>query len=368
MRKLAFILTLIVLASMFIPQHEVLADKYSNAIGVKHVIGNNTDVTYTGKHWTEKGQEKYEYVARIQQAPIYNDDGSRVDCSWYGAGDSYSIGNNVFAVQVKGASISTTYQGQTLSWNPVVLVDAKEYDAKGNQQVLAVDPINSNYQSNTLEWDYGVCVRRVRVIEGMVQETWIFKENPKGTVWIRDNMEKSVGFTWAIAPYAYDANDNPLVINEYKQVMASEFDRVEKEGGYPVTIDPTEVYVTSASDGHASSSKNTYAAAWGAASADSVYAGAAQFSIGQLKQINSLVYRAYVYFDTSDIPDAAVISAVNLSLYGKTDVTITGDFNITVTNGMPTYPSDPLVVGDYDKTKYTGIGSVGYGTVGFTTS
>lgn len=368
MRKLSIIFGIVLLVSMFLPQ-VTFADKKTEVVtfsaGVPIVVDNNVDVTYTGKTWKENGDNKYEYVARISQAPIYNDDGSLVDCSWHGSEDAYVIVNNVFSAQVIGTYITTTYQGQSMSWNPVVLVDSKEYAAKGFPTVLAVDPINSYYKNNTLEWDYGVCVRRVRVIEGLIQETWIFDKDPKGTVWIKDNAQKSSGFEWAISPYAYDANNNPITINEYKQVSAKDL----ANAVYPVTIDPTEVYVTSASDGW-----NTvyagFSTAWATVSATSRDSSASYTVIGMdsagYGDIVSL-YRSYVYFDTSAIPDSATISAVNLSVYGETDGSVT-NFNISVQSGMPTYPHDPTTAADYDKSLYTSICNAGFNTTGFSTS
>jgi hypothetical protein len=352
---------------MFLPQI-ALADRKGEVVsyvsGVPRVVDNNIDVTYTGKTWKDaQGNNKYEYVARISQAPIYNDDGSLVDCSWHGQEDAYIIINNVFSAQVIGAYITTTYQGQSMSWNPVVMVDSREYVAKSSPRLLVVDPVNSNYKNNTLEWDYGVCVRRVRVIEGLIQETWTFASDPKGTVWIKDNAQKSAGFSWAIAPYAYDADGNVIPINQYKQVLASDMAKAV----YPVTIDPTEVFVTSASDGVLTGYSSTYATAQAAASTDYIDTTSTYFLIGQ--KTSYYIYKGFVYFDTSAIPDSATISAVNVSLYGSYDYSST-DFNISVQSGMPTYPHDPLVGGDYDKTLYdvNGVGNAGFSTAGFSTA
>jgi hypothetical protein len=344
-------------------------DEYASLVGIKQVKDNNVDITYTGNTWTDsKGKVQYEYIARINQAPIYNDNGTLVDCSWHLGGKGskeYSIINNVFSAIVIGSSISTTYQGQTMSWNPSVYIDSTEYVAKDVPKVLAVDPINSNYQNNTLEWDYGVCVRRVRVIEGMIQETWIFSQDPKGTVWIKDNAQKSAGFTWAIAPYAYDADGNSLVINQYKQVMASEFSKAV----YPVTIDPTEVYVTSASDGMVQRGSYGVYVTEQAAATGTDYSTFDYCNIGQ-DSTNELISRAFLYFDTATLPDSATILSCNISLYGKYDSSTT-DFNISVQSGMIAgqdhYPHDPLVAADFDKTFYdvNGIGNVGFNTSGF---
>jgi len=355
------LISLILLAVMILPciaVSPVSADKYASSIGVAQVTDNNVDVTYTGKTWVDnKGNNKYEYIARISQAPIYNDDGSLVDCSWHytsglkGGIGTYSIINNVFSATVTGSAISTTYHGQTMSWNPVVYVDSTEYKALGEVKVLAVDPINENYRNNTLEWDYQVCIRRVRVIEGLIQETWIFDKDPRGTVWIKDNAQKSAGFTWAIAPYAYDAKNTPITINQYKQVMASDMAKAT----YPVTIDPTEVYVTSASDGYVYKVDAVFATSWGAAAGDSVGDTTDNFYIANYQSTTYRIYRSFLFFDSSALPDSCTITSANVSIR-KYTATTTKDFFITVQNGQPTYPHDPLALGDFDKTNYSGYG------------
>ena len=40
--------------------------------------------------------------------------------------------------------------------------------------LLDIDPMNENYPNNTLEWDYGICLRRVRLIEGRLLGSWVF--------------------------------------------------------------------------------------------------------------------------------------------------------------------------------------------------
>jgi hypothetical protein len=355
-----------ILAMLVLPVLPVDADKavdsYAKMTGVKVVTDSNVDVTYTGKHWKEDGEDKYEYIARIHQAPIYNEDGSLVDCSWHGSEDAWVIVDNVFSAQVIGSYITVTYQGKSMSWNPVVMIDSKEYVAKGSPKVTN-DILNENYHNNVLEWDYGVCVRRVRVIEGLIQETWTFSQDPKGNVWIRDYAQTQKGFDWAIEPYGYDADGNPIAVNEYKQVAAS----VMASAVYPVTIDPTEVFVTSASDGYTYQSHMIdYNWVRTTASASNVYGSGVMIACGQAK--GYAIYRGYVYFDTSAIPDSAVISSAILSLRGYNDYSTT-NFNVVVQNGQPTYPHDPLVVGDYDYTKYSGTGSsfstAGYSTAGY---
>jgi len=386
-RIISTIFALVLLASMFVPQYAVAdkTDEYNFLIGVPQVVDNNVEVTYTGKSWVdENGNDKWEYKAKIHQAPIYNDDGSLVNCGFSYISpqpiydgydedekvDSYTQGyfevrNNVFYAKVEGTKVTVTYQGETSTYDPVVYIGSTGHTAK-SVTLVAVDPTNSFYRNNILEWDYGVCIRRIRVIEGLIQETFIFDKDPKGTVWIKDNAQQTSGYEWSIEPYAYDADGNNVPVNEYKQVSAKDMESAV----YPVTIDPTDQFVTSASDGHLAAFGQPFNTVWTAVSANSISNTGACFYIGMYESPSLYrwyLHRGCVFFDTSAIPDSATISAANVSLYGFTD-TSTTDFNISISNGMSTYPHDPLEVGDYSKTHYTGLGSAGYSTAGFTTA
>jgi len=66
--------------------------------------------------------------------------------------------------------------------------------------------------------------------------------------------------------------------------------------------------------------------------------------IGQAVTSGPTIWRSALFFDTSSLPDTAVITAATLSLYGSQDASQT-DFDITVVNG--TLLNDPIVAGDY---------------------
>ena len=65
-------------------------------------------------------------------------------------------------------------------------------------------------------------------------------------------------------------------------------------------------------------------------------------------------------FDTSVIPNVptAVITQAIITIWTGAKWNIV-DFDITVRNGQPTYPHDPVVVGDYAFTHYSGNGGFG---------
>lgn len=70
---------------------------------------------------------------------------------------------------------------------------------------------------------------------------------------------------------------------------------------------------------------------------------------------NYYVLRSFVIFDTSVIPIYCNITRVVLSLYLSTDAS-EEDFDVVIMNGMPDYPHDPLVLGDYNIANYSGNG------------
>ena len=135
---------------------------------------------------------------------------------------------------------------------------------------------------------------------------------------------------------------------------------------FPVVIDPTLTVNASTSDGYLYKPGSNYSDVWsasdGVVSSDDEY-----ISIGQGK-VNNIppeyhIFRGFLLFDTSELPANVCITNAILSLYKKDDYSAT-DFTITVQNGQPVYPNDPLEEGDYDKEHYSGNGG-GLNTVNF---
>ena len=85
------------------------------------------------------------------------------------------------------------------------------------------------------------------------------------------------------------------------------------------------------------------------------YAGEGTWKVGQVLSFGFYrIYRAYVYFDTSSIK-GNILSA-KLWLKQKGWEIDDWDFDVVIQSGMPTYPHNPTVAGDYDRTKYSGDG------------
>jgi hypothetical protein len=118
---------------------------------------------------------------------------------------------------------------------------------------------------------------------------------------------------------------------------------------------PEVNFSATSSDGWISNTSSSYLTARNA-STGSVSAGASDLVVGQ--RLNSsiyTIYRGFLFFNTSAIPDGATITATTLRLYGETDVS-TQDFTIVLQNGQPMNPSDPLQNINYFYGNYSGNG------------
>jgi len=110
-------------------------------------------------------------------------------------------------------------------------------------------------------------------------------------------------------------------------------------------ITTTRSYSSPYYDGYLSASASTFR------DARNSYEGTVyqtfSFLIGGVYYVGSYytVSRSAVFFDTSNIPDNAVIDSAFLSLYVN-DAVISSDFNVTI-QGTSNRPSYPLVSGDY---------------------
>jgi hypothetical protein len=136
---------------------------------------------------------------------------------------------------------------------------------------------------------------------------------------------------------------------------------------FPVVIDPTLTVYSTSSDGHISNSGTTYSTVR-TASSGTISDTASFFTIGQNKASGFpgtySIYRGFVYFNTSALPSNAYLDNATLSVCKKDDYSTT-DFDITIQNGQPTYPHDPLQTSDYSLNNYAGNGGT-LNTSGFT--
>jgi hypothetical protein len=313
-------------------------------------------------------------------APKYLDDlKTAIKTDWIRSGNGFVTKDNQFKASVVGNKTTVTYDSKSMSWKPDLIVANKIIDIPA--AIPINDPLNSNYGLNTLAWYYNNgMIRYLRQIEGVLMDYYVVSYAPAGDIVIRDHVEKLNGFDYDREVWAVDANYRHIPISQgdgLKIVRLADL----KDVAYPVTIDPTTTYTTSASDGdlyghiafngytliHNASSDGDgsgYVSITDESSSTVTYIG--QYNYDGSGGIYDL-WRAYYFFDTSSLGASCNITAAILSLYGQTDKSDT-NFTLTVQTGTSsTYPHDPLVENDYYYSYYTGSGGT-LDTTSFSTS
>jgi hypothetical protein len=341
------------------------AKKVTLTVGDKVRFSNNLEATYQGYNAVKK---KPIWKSTIQ-APTYTDENIKIDTTWkYVSENKFESKENLFTAIIDNEKV-TVNDGE-LSWTPIIELtysNGERVSAKYQSSLLIHDYINPNYMANIIRMTYVVkgytLYRDLRIIEGVLCEYYYLPNNPNADVTIYQNAK---GDTSHMAkPIAWDANNKPIKVdnsNGNKKVLAMDLSNV----AYPVIIDPTNNYYTSANDGFTDHEGGTWAHNWAETTSTNVYDALTVLYVGQAGSGTYPVFRGSVFFDTSDLPDDAVMSSGKVGLYGYLDDSDT-DFYITVQSGMPTYPHDPLVTGDYDKSLYSGMGG-NITTVGFNAS
>jgi hypothetical protein len=123
-------------------------------------------------------------------------DGSRIVPGFEQSGKNYWIKNNLFdgfvtasgEIHLAAANDQPTgaIEGGEIHMSPVLQI-GNEIISPLSVTILPVDPANENYTDNVLEFDYGICRRQIRIIEGRFRGTWIFDKNPRAAIRIRYN-------------------------------------------------------------------------------------------------------------------------------------------------------------------------------------
>lgn len=123
---------------------------------------------------------------------------------------------------------------------------------------------------------------------------------------------------------------------------------VGPRGSHEVAASQVTFYATSSDGQLVSFGSSNYLTAHNAAAGSigntmsDVYAGQLYYPF---MGINYAIYRSALFFDTSSIPDGAIITSADLSLYGTHGPGTTSNYSIAVVRGADL--NDPLVAGDY---------------------
>ena len=116
----------------------------------------------------------------------------------------------------------------------------------------------------------------------------------------------------------------------------------------------THLFAGLTSDGYSYVIKDSFLEAWNWSSTSTVnvYSNLDYFEItNRWVEGSFAIKRGYVYFDTSTIPDNAIITSATLYLYGN-DIQLFKAEQLLVLSGQPTYPHIPLAASDYARHPY----------------
>lgn len=360
---LALVVVLCLLPSMTLAKDYKEAGEYALMVkGDKVILDNGVVATYEGK--TTDG--KYQFTATIS-APIYLDDlSTRINTIWHFDNGVFTMPNNLFGAEVKDGQYTLTYGTSSMTRNPQIYIAGKLQAPTMAMGWMIDDPINENYFGNTLQWTYKDFTRNLRAIEGVLIDYYVLDKAPSGDFEVKLNTTKDAGYTYNAGIEVYDADNNLVACTLTADgVILAEKDL--KDVKFPVTIDPSSNFYTSASDGYVTSGSTS---GWAATRAKTT--GSNLYTSGALSETFTEfyggtyyeIYRAFVYFDTSAIPDASTITDAKLYAY-VSSWDDDDNAQVYIVNGMPTYPSDPLVLADYDYTKYGSFTTTyGYADVG----
>jgi len=292
------------------------------------VISESDDVTITstGNRWVDDdGLEVWEYEAKIAVS-------SKGGISWSKLSEmTYSIDQEGISAMVSGATAIIYIGSGYLRWTPTVKVSGITYHANGNPIVID-DNSNSDYKDNVIQWDYDICKRYMRAIDGMISETFVFDTKPSGDIVIDIGVDPTSTME-AGDVYAYDANGLPVAVSLVGGTKV--ITQLAMENAvFPITIDPTkqvrsEAFDSIVYDNYAGMNyPNNFAGVWngsvgviGAGNSNPIYTGSYFNSIymGFWGYNNtSTIWRGALYFNTSSIYGAEISNA-SVYLYA-TDV------------------------------------------------
>jgi hypothetical protein len=284
-------------------------------------------------------------IAVFSRLPMADAEGHLLEPSWEQWQQGYKIKRNLFDARVSGTTLSLKIQndqtdgkkaGDKLSVNPrLFLNDFECPPISPDALLLKADPVNENYIGNTLEWDYGICQRRLRVIEGALLGYWIFQSNPGGPVLLKYNQEGD--FRLKLGQYA---------INEDEELIAK---KVFDEASYPLTIKDSATFYSSSADGYVVNSGNDYSNVRNAQTGTAAESSAPPAMSNSLYSSLYYVFRSFLPFDTSVLGVSATISAATLSIYGDaTDGQGEVDAGYSDLNVQQGTQADTLTTEDFD--------------------
>lgn len=269
----------------------------------------------------------------VSGLPMVKPDGTKIDVGWTKQGNKYVSKANLFSAIVDRGQVtltclsdqpSGTKKDAQVIWNPQLFLDGKE--VKGSKAALLdVDPTNPNYHQNTFEWDYGICKRRIRIIEGRFREKWVFDSNPQGEVRIKHNISGNLPLKLGRGRDSSVEDIQVQVDGDTEIVSIEEFSKAV----YPVEIGASpETFYPDAHEENTSVDGQVRRKDVGGLTWESIHDDAGTAADPSDASANTALIhadanqdkwdwldRSIFLFDTSGLPDVCTITGAVLSIY-----------------------------------------------------
>ncbi|MCP4610647.1 MAG: hypothetical protein GY845_18205, partial [Planctomycetes bacterium] len=280
-------------------------------------------------------------VMVIGQIPRVDSFGNMVRLGWDNVNGIYHSKENLFACTVDDTRVEIINEssqpngsriGDSIVYDPVIYLGGVEIKPVSRvANLLSRDPLNRDLERNVLEWDYGVCKRYLRLIEGSVQGLWLFDDNPGQDILIQYNQIGDMVLKLGV--YANSPDSEFITVDNFHKQLS--------ERGPPVIIGDTLTFYpdadteTSSVDGYV---WRTSAGTWsslvngvGNGCSDTALTPSIQIAGNATTSWFNGLYRSIFTFDTSSLPNDCTINSATLSIYGRSkgdDASIDPHFNI----------------------------------------
>ena len=267
----------------------------------------------------------------VSGLPMVKPDGQKIEVGWTKQDNKYYSKANLFLAIVEGKQVQVTClsdqptgakKDDRVTYKPQLFLDGIEIVNGSQPRLLPVDPTNPNYHQNTLEWDYGICKRRIRIIEGRFRDRIFLTSDPRGEVRVANNVSGNLPLRFG----SRDADGMPIgrVEGDVEIISAEELAKATypiQIGASPETFYPDPHDENTSVDGwvqHWGSGLSWADVRGGEGTSASDDTGECETLLDSDPTAWDGIRRSIILFDTSGLPDAATITAITLSLYGST--------------------------------------------------